>query len=365
MRVFTSSRLWVFVAIAIGATLWIASGMIGREAPVIAADPERRPTTVVTRISRAEPIERQLVLYGEIVPDQIVRVRAQTAGQIEEMLVATGDRVGTGDVVARLAMDDRMARLRQAEARLTGARGDHQAAQQLAERGHAPPLRVDATQAELEAARSQLEAIELEIANTTMRAPITGIVNRLLAETGDYVPIAGEVVEIVDNDPLRAVVQVPQHAIARVATGNSAHVTIVGHAPIAGRIRFVAPIAEAATRTFRVEIELPNPEGALPSGTSAEVVIPTDTAMAHRISPAVVSLDADGVAGVKTVDDDGVVAFHPIRVERAQADGLWVSGLPDAARVITIGQGFVDIGEVVAPLDEAASEADAVPGPTT
>lgn len=93
-----------------------------------------------------------------------------------------------------------------------------------------------------------------------------------------------------------------------------------------------------------------NQDSAIPAGISAEVIIPTGKVTAHFLSPSIVSLNTDGVPGVKTVDSENVVVFHPIdEVVKAQIDGIWVIGLPDTVDIITVGQGFVNIGETVTP----------------
>ncbi|MDZ7748441.1 MAG: hypothetical protein U5K43_06015 [Halofilum sp. (in: g-proteobacteria)] len=108
----------------------------------------------------------------------------------------------------------------------------------------------------------------------------------------------------------------------------------------------VAPRAEEASRTFRVEVEVPNPDG-VPANTSAEIEIPVGEVRAHRLSPALLTLDGDGRLGVKTVGDDGRVAFVAVEIVRSDPQGVWVTGLPDEARVITVGGGFVTPGDDV------------------
>ncbi|WP_221930883.1 efflux RND transporter periplasmic adaptor subunit [Telmatospirillum sp. J64-1] len=345
----------VFVAIIVLAVLWFGSGVLTRDDAGQAAEegaPARHAvTSVAASWSEAQRIERQLTLYGDVEPDQVVLVRAQTAGQVEALETELGDLVEPGTPLARLAMQDRMSRMRRAEAQVAGAQSDYDAASQLAAQGHAPAIREDMALAELEAARAELDAIRVEIENTEIRAPIHGTVNRILADLGDYVGIGGEVVEIVTNDPLRAVVQVPQHAIHRIEPGRVAYVTAIGDEPVEGKVHFIAPLADAATRTFRVEILVPNPDRRLPAGISAEVMIPTETVMAHKVSPALVSLDEQGQVGVKTVNEDGIVAFHPIELVRTEPDGVWVTGVPEKARIITIGQGFVQAGQQVSVRD--------------
>jgi hypothetical protein len=107
--------------------------------------------------------------------------------------------------------------------------------------------------------------------------------------------------------------------------------------------------AASETRTFLAEIEVENADGAIPAGISAEVIIPTGEATAHFLSPSIVSLDTQGVLGIKTVNTDNVVEFFPIQVVKAQIDGIWVTGLPETVDVITVGQGYVNEDETVSP----------------
>ena len=69
--------------------------------------------------------------------------------------------------------------------------------------------------------------------------------------------------------------------------------------------------------------------------------------VAFIISAALLSLNSQDKIGVKSVDDDGVVIFHPIDIVRTGVDGVWVAGLPRRVRVITVGQGFVRAGDRV------------------
>jgi membrane fusion protein, multidrug efflux system len=348
------------LAVVLLLALWVASGPLTRDGPELPAREPPVPMRVAVVESAAQPVERRLTLQGEVEPDQVVTVRAETAGRVVEILVASSEAVRIGQVIARLAMDDREARLRRAEAAVKGRETDYRGAQQLAREGLQAQLRVESALAELEAARADLEAVRLEIAQTRISAPIAGILDRRRAEVGDYVAVGGAVAEVVENNPLRAVVQVPQHRIHQVRPGGSARVAFLDGTLREGQIHYISVRAETATRTFRVEIRVPNPDRTLPSGISTRVEIPIETVLAHRVSPALVSLDDRGRLGVKTVDDDGRVAFHVIEPIRADVEGLWVTGLPERARVITVGQGFVNAGDPVR-VTPAAVEAETSP----
>ena len=109
----------------------------------------------------------------------------------------------------------------------------------------------------------------------------------------------------------------------------------------------MASQADGATRTFRIELEVNNAGGKVVSGTTAEIRIPAEELSAHYISPGLLSLNSQDQIGVKSVDDEGVVVFHVVDIVRTGVDGVWVSGLPDRVRVITVGQGFVREGDQV------------------
>ena len=341
---FDPARL-VFAAIVLLLVLWIGSGMLGRDhAPAAAVTV---PTPVVAASwSEARPVDRRLVLYGEVEPFQTVTLRSRTDGLLEKV-VSQGSVVAAGEEIAWLSSDDREARLAQARAQLEVAARNAEAARQLADRGTGPRLTAEARQAELEAARAHLRAVELDIENTRLRAPIDGVVDRLILDQGSYVAPGGEVLRIVRNDPLLAVVRAPQAEIMGIRPGMAATVRFLGGQETEGRVRFVAPLADAATRTFRVEIEIPNPGSRIPAGLSAEVSLVTATLEAHYISLALARLDAEGRLGVLVVDEESRARFRPVEVIAAGASGQWVSGLGRRARLVTISQGAIADGERV------------------
>jgi membrane fusion protein, multidrug efflux system len=364
MKPLPSGRSLLVVAIALLAVLWIVSGALRRE-PAPQQQAEQRGVMAVAVESRqAQLVQRILTLQGQVEPDRLVVVRAETAGQIQLWQVERGAAVRAGEEVARLSIEDREARRRQALARVRDRQEDYQAIRQLVKEGFAAPREEQVRLAELQAARAALEAIEQEIANTRITAPIAGVLNRRLAEHGEYVSVGGEVAEIVDNDPLRVVGQIPQHQIGRARIGLPGQVRFINGMTAVGEVVFISSLADPATRTFRVEVVIPNPEQALSSGISAEIIIPTEEVMAHKLSPALLTLDDGGRVGAMVVTDENLVEFHPVEVVRAEPEGIWVQGLPDQVRLITIGQGFVTPGEEVDPQEDQAVAPAALDGAT-
>ncbi len=349
--------VFIILVVALLLALWIASGVLLREPPQLPERAEPQPMRVAVELSHAEQVESLLTLQGEVLPDQQVTIRAETAARVEALPVALGDQVEVGTLIARLSEDDRPARIRQAEARLKGAESEYRAAQRLADSGFQGQLRAEQAEAELAAARAALESARLDLARTQIRAPIAGVVNRQIAQVGNYVAAGDPLAELVENHPLRAVVQVPQHQVQQLRRDAPARVRLLSSdprlsEPLAGHISHISALADTTTRTFRVEIELPNPQREHPSGTSAQIEIPLREVMAHRISPALIALDDEGELGIKVVDEDDRVAFVRLQPVRADVHGLWAAGLPETIRLITVGQGFVSPGEQVVVVNQ-------------
>ncbi len=357
---------WITILIIGALVAWMASGLVGgRQTPEVAqtTQQERPLTKVQVREMTAEKITRFVEVQGQAEADRVTTVRAETAGRIVELPGARGAPIEAGAEIAALAMNDRKARLEEAEALVEQRRSEFSAAQKLGERGFQAQNRVKEARAALAAAQARLAAIREEIANVRIVAPFSGVLETRPVEVGDYLSVGDEVATVVDDDPLRIIANVPQQKIGRIAEGASAEVEFLVGQKASGKVTLVASVAAESTRTFRIEVEVENGDRAFRDGMSATLRIPTEVVQAHFVSPAIFSLDTEGRLGVKTVDADSKVVFYEVEPVQAEPDGVWVAGLPDTARVITVGQGFVRQGETVDPVPERGS--DGVPPATS
>jgi multidrug efflux system membrane fusion protein len=348
--------LLIALVLMVAAVLWVASGRFDDEphaastvAPP-APEAEAPPTVRVVRMA-ARPRVAEAILLGRTEPSRAVEVRAETGGRVAEVLAARGAAVAAGDPIVRLRADDRPARLAEARALLAQREIELAAAESLAKEGFQTRIRRAEMEALTEAARASLAAIELELSRTTIAAPFDGIVDARPAELGDMLAVGDAVATVVDLDPLLVVAEVSEREAGSIAPGQAGTARLVTGAEVEGRVRYVERVADPATHTFRVEIEIPNPGDRIPAGLTAEVRFPLATVTAHLVSPAVLTLDDAGVVGVKTVTEDGTVAFHAVTLIADNPEGVWVSGLPDEALVITVGQEYVVPGQRVTPVE--------------
>jgi multidrug efflux system membrane fusion protein len=344
-----SRSKWIAGLLALALIGWMGSGVIlpsaDPDAGVVADAPDRA-VSVAVMDSVAQDVPLVLTAEGQSIPDRAATVRAKADGQIASVAVSRGDLVTAGQEIARIDAGIAEAQLVQAQTQLAQAQRDYDNALALQDRGVATEDRVSQARAAAEAA---VTSAQDRLDNTIVTAPFAGRLNDLTVNVGESVENGMVVAEVLDNDPLTVVVQVPQQALSRLQTGQDAQVSFITGEQKAGTIAFIGANADQQTRTFRVEIIVDNPDSVMPAGLSARVAMPTGQARGHFVSPAVLSLGTNGELGVKTVDADNRVVFSTVQIVRAQTDGIWIAGLPEQARIITVGQGFVNQGDPVDP----------------
>ena len=347
------------LAIAFVIGIWLLSGQIASEDPPPKPTPaelakqraamsqDRPPTRVRARVIHATPQFRQLRVRGKTENKRTVQVRAELTGTIVQRPVERGSRVTVGDLLCRISIEDREAGLKQAIEALNQARLEYDGSLELRERGLLSETAIAQASARLATAEADLKRSELDFARTHIEAPFNGIVEDVHLEVGDYVNPGSPCATIVDLDPMLLVGRISESDVLRVTVGQQARGMLSDGRQVAGAISFVGQQSDPDTRTYRIEIPIPNPAYDLRSGITTEISVPVAEIQAQHISPALFALDDAGVIGVRTIGDDGRVRFHPVDIVREDAAGVWVSGLPPVATLITVGQELVVPGEYV------------------
>lgn len=345
------SSIWIAILFAVAATLWIASGQFGDAAEAPAGAPKQEAQAALPGVqfivSEEQAHRRELTINGFTQAERRVQLRVETDGRVTEIGVEKGKRVAAGEMIARLALDDREARRAEARALVRQREVEFSASKQLAGKGFRSDTNLAQAQAQLDAARAALARIETDITNTTIRAPFDGVLNDRMVEIGNYVQAGDEVAQIVDTDPMLVVIEVPETHALSLELGDLAEVRFSTGETRTGVIRYIASVANSATRTFRVEAELDNRDGAIRDGLTAAVKLSLDSVPAHFITPSILTLNDAGQMGVKLVGQENTVTFRPVRIIASETNGVWLAGLPQRARLIVVGQEFVAEGQKV------------------
>lgn len=314
---------------------------------------QREPVHVVALRSEARDFSERLTLRGRTEADRRVDVRSEVSGRVVSEPIRKGAVVAAGDPLCRLDPGERPAAVAEAEAELRQAEVQFDAARRLNERGFTAETEALTREAQLEAARARLMQARLDMERLEIDAPFAGVLESDTAELGEYLQPGSLCATLIALDPITLVGFAPEAEVDRIAVGDAARARLVTGREVEGEVRFVSRSADEATRTYRVEIEAPNPELAIRDGMTAEIGLELGARPAHFLPQSALTLGDDGRLGVRLIED-GLSAFAPVRTLADEADGVWVEGLPETSEVIVVGQEFAGEGQPVAPTYRAA-----------
>ena len=353
-------------AVTLAVALWMLSG-VGDDPPSPSTrstlrdgeagggdNPERRPRVLVQR-STARAITREILVSARTEPNRQVELRAETDGAVVSIGAERGAIVANGQRIVSLDMRDRTALLEEAEALIVQMQLQYEAAERLRGQQFVSEAQIAEAKARLVGAEAVKHRILDDIGYTTVKAPFDAVLQDRSVEIGDYVQAGDAVAFLVDTDPMIVVGEVNEREVHSLAVGNTGTARLVDDTIVEGTIRYLAPVADENTRTFRVELAVPNPDGSLRAGMTADLRLAAEQITAHSLSPAALALADDGTVGVKAVDAASRVRFYPVEIVSASPEGISVTGLPQELGIISLGSGFVIEGQIVEAVSDPAA----------
>lgn len=260
--------------IALAAVLSFSALGCRKDAP---SDAETVVVPVELMTVVAAELEETTKLTGVLQAYRAVDIVSEVSGEITKLHCDVGSAVGRGVVLTSLEKDVLQEVLNQADAALLAAQAQFELAERdfgrdssLFEHGDIAEAAFDASQlayraasAECDGARARRALAARDLRQADIRAPYSGVISRRYGELGMFVAPGTPLFRIVNIDSLRLVLGVAQRDIARLSPGGEVTITAeaFGSRSFKGRIRSIPPEADKATRTFPVEVILPNPDG--------------------------------------------------------------------------------------------------------
>jgi multidrug efflux system membrane fusion protein len=302
-----------------------------------------------------EPHVPSLIVSGRTEADRRASAMARTPGVIADLKVRRGSVVKQGQVLAILSDEARKAQMDQAKARLGQRQIELRARLKLIEQGVYPAINQSSLEAELRAAEAGVAQARAEGDKGSVLAPVSGVVNSVPVETGQALQLGAVVAEIVSLDPMLAVIEVSERQLSGLRVGDQTDVKLVTGDRADGIIRFISRSASVQTRTYRVDVEIPNASGTIPDGVTCTVTLRLAPTAAARVPRSALTFSAEGRLVIRTVGADGKVAATPVAIIEDALEQVWLTGIADGARVIVQGQDFVKEGEMVDPVPIAAA----------
>ena len=354
--------------VALIVVAWIGSGQVREDdtkPPTSIAEQNRQNAALIDdkppmRVSVAESFaverHRSITVRGQTRSKRAVEVKSQVGGTLKRRAVERGDRVEAGDLLCEISAEDRNVALNEAKEALNQAKIEFEGSQKLSNQGLQSETAIAQARARLASAEANLKRAELNVDRLTIDAPFAGVIDDVGLELGDFVTPGETCVHLVSLDPMLLTGRVPEKDLAAVDLGTPARAWLANGEAVEGNITFIGKVADMATRTYPVEVQIANADHAIPSGITARIEVPVEQLSVHKISPALLILDDAGRVGVRTVNDRNEVELHIVDVVEDADDGVWVAGLPERVTLITVGQQLVVDGETVEPAFDALGE---------
>ena len=325
---------------------------------IVHSAPQDRFAVVADEVS-PEEWQAEVIIRGRTEAERKVIVRAETAGVIAETPAELGALVKSGEALCKISVDARQAQLAEARAALAKTRLDYDAAVKLNNEGFRSETAVATARAARDQAAAQAERARIELAKTDIVAPFDGVFDNRNVEVGDFVNVGDPCGTVIQANPFLVTGAVSEREVGKIAKGDRGIARLATGETIAGVVRFVGTSAHPATRTFDVELEIPNEAGNLRDGVTADFTVFAKQREAYRIPRSALVLSDANEIGVRTLSPENVVQFERVILLGEDNEGIWVAGFSGDKRVITRGQGFVSAGQKV---DVADSEAAAGAG---
>jgi membrane fusion protein (multidrug efflux system) len=347
--------------------------------PGPAADKEK-PTTPVYELAAgdvatiaASELSLSLPLSGSLTPLTQATVKSKVSGVVLETTVQEGMPVAAGQVIARLDGAELRARaaqqqatLDEANARLALAKKNNLNSEALLRQNYISRSAYDTTQNSVElaqasvaAARAQLDMARIALADTTLKAPLAGVVSKRHVQAGEKLAPDMPVMSIVNLSQLTLEAQVPASEIPRIRVGQDVLFRVDGfdQRRFTGKVARINPTTEAGSRAMLVYISVNNADGALRGGMFAKGQITTTKNAARPLLP-LAALRKDGAKDVVYRVDNGTVALQPVTLGlRSEDDGMVevLDGLAPGAIVLAAPLDGVKPGSKVKLLSAAAA----------
>lgn len=313
------------------------------------------------------PITEQLPLSGSVLSPRNSNLSTQESGLVVAMEVETGDRVEQGDILLRLDAEQTRIELERLLARQDEAQLAYQDAQRLADEGrrlidnrnisrsqYESRLALEAQEAaRLRQLESQVRLQRLKLDRHTLRAPFSGVVGFRQSELGEWLSAGNAAMQLVQTDPLRVQINIPERYYGEVRTGTPVSIAVDAWPgqTIETAIENVVMVADTDTRSFTARMDIPNSDGKLAPGMSTHVVLHLGgaaSASVLQVPADAVVRRSDGSAVVFVVREERAVAV-PVRVGRRNRASVEVSSADLAAGdlAVTLGNESLRPGQEV------------------
>lgn len=337
----------VAVLLFIGVVLWVSLGEPPQQPNDAAARLEAPLQRVQVERLSSRQMNQEIKLSGTTAANRSLDIRAQIKSTVDSINIERGSSVNQGQVLITLDRRDWPAKVAEAKALLNQRQLELSSTKKLFARDLVSKNQLAAKQTDVAVAQAKLSNAEENLQSTIIKAPFDGVIEQQNVELGDAIKDGTSLFTLIDLTPLIIISQIPELRINDIQVGDNAYAILPDGRQLNGTIRFIAAQADPTTRAYEMELEVGQYDGRIASGLTAAIYVPQPAVDSYFLSSALLLLNETGQLSVKTLTEDDRVTITPVKLLRAENDGIWVYGPTDSLNLIVMGHGFVDENEQV------------------
>jgi len=298
---------------------------------------------------------------GEIRARHETQPGFRVGGKIIERLVDAGAQVKAGQALMRLDPGDAGLQLGSAEAQHQLAEADAQRYRELRRKGFVSQSALDTKEAALKAAAAQAGLARNQSDYTTLRADRAGVIAAILAEAGQVVGAGQPVLRLAQDGEREVAIAIPETQLANLKIGAAVEIVLLtagdGAAPLAGRLRELAPMADPASRTYAARVALTQPSPDVALGMTARVRFTANQKPDGLLIPLTAIFQQGKQAAVWIVAADRTVSLRPVQVAAYRDDGAVIAGgLAAGERIVSNGVHRLAAGEKIRIIESGSAQ---------
>jgi len=339
----------------------------GCEKKTNAGPPPGMATQVVVVEAKRRSISETLALPGNVLANEMVEIKSETDGMVQEINFNEGQRVEKGRLLIRLDESKLAASVAEVDANFKLSEANHERGQQLLKDKLISQQEFDQVASSFAVNQAGLELKRRQLKDARIYASFSGIVGARNVSPGQVISKNTTLTWLVDLDPIKVEISVPEKFLGQVKIGQTIefNVTAFPNQKFKGEVYFISPQVDLGTRTALVKALIPNPELQLKPGMFASLDLTLKERDQALMIPEVALINDGDKTSVFIVDKDLTAQLRPVRVDLRQAGQVEItSGLQGGEQVIVEGMQKVGPGGKVklAP-PEAAAPYQATNGP--
>jgi len=338
---------FLFFAVLLLAVV-LATGCDDKKSMATAETNSNLPAAVPVSVIEIKPVPMRDVIYlpGTTEAWQDVQVAADTAGRIEWIGPREGEKVNKGDLLIKIDVSAFKAAMDHAAAQFKLADDLYQRRKRLYDRKIIAKEELDQSATQRTLAATDYEQIKVKYNHGFPRSPITGIINHLYVDAGEFIDTGKPIADIVNIGRIKINVRVPELDIRFVRVGQKTPVRIDAfpERDLIGQVDFVAFKADPATKTFLVRTLIDNPLGDIRPGMIGRVAFVRQVIADALVAPLFALVDKGGER-LLFVEENGLAQSRTVSIGVIEGDRVQITGgLKPGDRLIVKGHTEVEDG---------------------